>query len=103
LSKKESVGLNRADRKLGRRLQIIFTRPAGGHGKETFCEASMGFIVQSISKRPGEPPYRVTKATRKDALEAAIGFLGQGMGDVSIVDEKGRVFSVHEFSLDDNG
>jgi hypothetical protein len=69
---------------------------------ETFCEASMGFIVQSVSNRPGEPPFRVTKATRKDALETAIGFLGQGMENVSIVDEKGRVFSTHEFSLVDD-
>jgi hypothetical protein len=47
LSKKESVGLKRTDRKLGRRLQIISTqRPAGGqqqpdvsggHDKETFA------------------------------------------------------------------
>ncbi len=62
----------------------------------------MGFIVQSISKRPGEPPFRVKKATRKDALETALGFLGQGMENVSIVDEHGRVFSAHEFSLDDD-
>jgi hypothetical protein len=27
-----------------------------------------GFIVESVSKRPGEPPFRVTKTTRKDAL-----------------------------------
>jgi hypothetical protein len=62
----------------------------------------MGFIVESVSKRPGEPPFRVTKATRKDALETAIGFLGQGMQNVSIVDETGRVFSIQEFSLSDD-
>ena len=62
----------------------------------------MGFIVQSISKRPGVPPYRVTKATRKDALETAIGFLGQGMENVAIVDEKGRIFNTQEFSLADD-
>jgi hypothetical protein len=65
-------------------------------------QASMGFIVQSVSKRPGEPAFRVTKASRKDALETAIGFLGQGMENVSIVDEKGRVFTTHEFSLFDD-
>jgi hypothetical protein len=62
----------------------------------------MGFIVQSVSKRPGESPFRVTKATRKDALETAIGFLAQGMENVSIVDEQGRVFSTQEFSLSDD-
>ena len=62
----------------------------------------MGFIVESVSKRPGEPPFRVSKATRKDALETAIGFLGQGMQNVSIVDETGRVFSIQEFSLSDD-
>jgi hypothetical protein len=50
----------------------------------------MGFIVQSISKRAGEPPYRMTKATKKAALDAAIGFLAQGMKDVTITDEKAR-------------
>jgi len=62
----------------------------------------MGFIVESVSKRPGEPPFRVTKATRKDALETAIGFLGQGMHNVTIVYETGRVFSIQEFSLSDD-
>jgi len=36
--------------------------------REKAKQASMGFIVQSVSKRPGEPPSQVTKATRKDAL-----------------------------------
>ena len=49
----------------------------------------MGFIVQSVSKRTGEPPYRMTKATKKDALDAAIGLLAQGMKDVTITDETG--------------
>jgi len=62
----------------------------------------MCFIVESVSKRPGEPSFRVTKATRKDALETAISFLGQGMQNVSIVDETGRVFSIQEFSLSDD-
>jgi hypothetical protein len=57
----------------------------------------MGFIVQSVSKRAGEPPYRMTKATKKDALDAAIGFLAQGMEDVTITDEKGQVYSTREF------
>jgi hypothetical protein len=57
----------------------------------------MGFTVQSVSKRAGEPPYRITKTTKKDALDAAIGFLAQGMDDVTITDEKGQVYSTSEF------
>ena len=57
----------------------------------------MGFIVQSVSKRAGEPPSRITKASKKDALDAAIGFLAQGMDDVTITDEKGQVYSTSEF------
>jgi hypothetical protein len=57
----------------------------------------MGFIVQSVSKRAGEPFYRIVKATRKDALNAAIGLSAQGMEDVTITDEKGQVYSTSEF------
>jgi hypothetical protein len=57
----------------------------------------MGFIVQSVSKRTGEPPYRMTKATKKDALDAAIGLLAQGMKDVTITDEQGQIYSTSEF------
>ena len=57
----------------------------------------MGFIVQSVSKRPGEPPYRMTKTTKKDALDAAIGLLAQGMKDVTITDEQGQIYSTSEF------
>lgn len=53
--------------------------------------------MQSVSKRIGEPPYRLTKATKKDALDAAIGLLAQGMKDVTITDEKGQVYSTSEF------
>jgi hypothetical protein len=48
----------------------------------------MGFIIQSVSNRTGEPPYRMTKATKKDALDAAIGLLAQGMKNVTITDEQ---------------
>jgi hypothetical protein len=58
---------------------------------------NLGFIVQSASKRAGEPPYRLTKATKKEALDAAIGFMAQGMEDVTITDEKGQVYSTSEF------
>jgi hypothetical protein len=57
----------------------------------------MGFIVRSVSRRTGEPPYQITKPTKKDALDAAIGFLAQGMKDVTITDEKGQNYSTTEF------
>jgi len=57
----------------------------------------MGFIVQSISRRPGESPYRLTKETGKEALDAAIGLLAQGMEDVTVTDERGLVYSTSEF------
>jgi hypothetical protein len=50
----------------------------------------MGFIVQSISKRAGEPPYRMTKATKKAALDAAIGLValdasGAAFGSIGLL------------------
>jgi hypothetical protein len=57
----------------------------------------MGFIIQSVSNRTGELPYRMTKATKKDALDAAIGLLAQGMKDVTITDEQGEIYSTSEF------
>jgi len=57
----------------------------------------MGLLFESVSKRTGEPPYQITKATKKDALDAAIGFLAQGMKDVTITDEQGQIYSTSEF------
>jgi hypothetical protein len=108
LSKKESVGLKRTDRKLGRRLQIISTqRPAGGqqqpdvsggHDKETFARWVWVLLLSQF--RSGRA--NLLSGSPKRALETAIGFLGQGMQNVSIVDETGRVFSIQEFSLSDD-
>jgi hypothetical protein len=39
----------------------------------------------------------MTKATKKDALDAAIGLLAQGMKDVTITDEQGQIYSTREF------
>jgi hypothetical protein len=39
----------------------------------------MTFIVQAISGKPGEGSFTVNKATKKDALETALGLMGQGM------------------------
>ena len=40
---------------------------------------------------------RGQKATRKEAVETAVGLLAQGMKDVTITDEQGRVFKPPEF------
>jgi hypothetical protein len=71
---------------------------AGKQGQAVFeTGLTMGFIIQSVSNRTGEPPYRMTKATKKDALDAAIGLLAQGMKDVTITDEQGQIYSTREF------
>jgi hypothetical protein len=57
----------------------------------------MAFIVQGKSGLPGEGSFRAEKATRKDAVKAAAHLIGQGV-EVTITDEGGRVFEVHEFS-----
>ena len=57
----------------------------------------MAFIVFANSGDPEEGSMRGEKATRKDAVETAMGLLAQGMQDVTITDEKGRVFKPSEF------
>jgi len=65
----------------------------------------MVFVVQWVSTRTGEPPVRMTKATKQQALDAAVGLLGQGMKNLSIIDDKGRSYTPREFvdHLDDFG
>jgi hypothetical protein len=58
----------------------------------------MGFIVMAKSGRPGEGSFREEKPTRKAAVAAAIGLVGQGMEGVTITDEAGRVFETAEFA-----
>ncbi|MET4514320.1 hypothetical protein [Bradyrhizobium sp. I1.7.5] len=57
----------------------------------------MTFIVQATSNKPGEGSFTVSKATGKDALETAVGLLGQGLSSVTITGD-GRVYSTVEFS-----
>lgn len=57
----------------------------------------MAFIVQANSHKPGEGSFTVTKTTRKDALETAVGLLGQGMTGVTIT-ENGSVYTTPEFA-----
>ena len=57
----------------------------------------MVFIVQG---KPREPKgiVKVTKDTRKDALETANDFLNQGIPFVTIIAD-GRVYTVEEFAM----
>jgi hypothetical protein len=55
------------------------------------------FIVQGKPREP-EGIVKVTKTTRKEALEAATKFLDEGMPFVTIVAD-GRVYTVEEFAL----
>ena len=55
------------------------------------------FIVRANSGQPGEGSFRVDKVTRKDAVETAVGLLGQGMEGVAIADEAGRIYRTSKF------
>ena len=54
------------------------------------------FIVQAKPREP-EGILKVTRGTRREALEAAHDFLDQGMPFVTIVAD-GRVYTVAEFA-----
>jgi hypothetical protein len=54
------------------------------------------FIVQAKPREP-EGILKVTRATRREALEAAHDFLNKGMPFVTIVAD-GRVYTVAEFA-----
>ncbi len=58
----------------------------------------MAFVVRAISGKPGEDTFIVDKATRKDAMETAVGLLGQGMSGVTIMGDDGRVYTTSEFA-----
>jgi len=57
----------------------------------------MAFIVQAKSCLPGEGSFTVTKGTRKDALETALGLLAQGMTGVIIIGDN-RIYTTQEFA-----
>jgi hypothetical protein len=63
------------------------------------------FIVQGKPREP-EGIVKVTRTTRKDALETANDFLKQGIPFVTIIAD-GRVYTVEEFAMsiinDENG
>jgi hypothetical protein len=58
----------------------------------------MTFVVRAISGRPGEGTFIADKATRKGAMETAVGLLGQGMSGVTIMGDDGRVYTTAEFA-----
>jgi hypothetical protein len=57
----------------------------------------MPFIVSAkpFPQTGGEGTFEAL--TRKDAVEKAVGLLDQGIPDVTITDEQGRVYAPHEF------
>jgi hypothetical protein len=54
--------------------------------------------TQATSNKPGEGSFTVTKATRKDALETAVGLLDQGIASVTITGDDGRIYTTPEFA-----
>jgi 2-iminoacetate synthase ThiH len=59
--------------------------------------AKMVFIVQGKPRQP-EGIVKVTKDTRKDALETANDFMNQGIPFVTIIAD-GRIYTVEEFAM----
>jgi hypothetical protein len=57
----------------------------------------MVFIVQGKPRQP-EGIVKVTKDTRKDALETANDFMNQGIPFVTIIAD-GRIYTVEEFAM----
>ncbi len=57
----------------------------------------MVYIVQGKPRHP-EGIVKITKDTRRDALETANGFLKQGIPFVTIIAD-GRVYTVDEFAM----
>jgi hypothetical protein len=55
------------------------------------------FIVQGKPREP-EGIVKITKTTRKDALETASNFLNQGIPFVTVIAD-GRVYTVEEFDM----
>ena len=65
------------------------------------CRSAMrGELVFIVQGKPREPEgiVKVSKETRKDALETANDFLRRGFPFVTIVGD-GRVYTVEEFAL----
>jgi hypothetical protein len=57
----------------------------------------MPYIVDVNPVSPTDGRARFEARTRKDALEKATGLQGQGLQNVTITDENGRVYGPKEF------
>jgi len=58
----------------------------------------MPFVVRADSGKPEEGTFRADKVSREDALETAIGLLGQGMTRVTITDDAGHIYTTLQLS-----
>jgi hypothetical protein len=58
----------------------------------------MPFLVIADSNRPGGGTFRAEKTTRTAAFETAVELMGQGIVNVTITDEEGRVYRSTEFA-----
>ena len=57
----------------------------------------MAFIVLANFYRPGGSQVTITKPTRRDALETAVGLRSEGMAGVVIIGD-GRTYVAQEFA-----
>lgn len=57
----------------------------------------MLYTVHATSEVPGGGIAELKATTKKNAVETAVGLLGQGLKNVTITDENGRVFDAAHF------
>jgi hypothetical protein len=57
----------------------------------------MAFVVLAGAEVTGQVAFRAEKRTRRDALATAIELVGQGVRNVTIIDETGQLFRTAEF------
>jgi hypothetical protein len=60
-------------------------------------EAQLPFIVHAGPDAPGDGKAVLQARTRKDAVEKAVGLVGQGLQNVTITDEDGTVYGPNDF------
>jgi len=57
----------------------------------------MAFVVLAGPEVTGQVSFRAEKRTRRAAMETAVKLLGQGIRNVTIIDETGQLFRAAEF------
>jgi|HubBroStandDraft_6_1064221.scaffolds.fasta_scaffold2572377_2 hypothetical protein len=57
----------------------------------------MAFVVLAGPEVTGQVAFRAEKRTRRDAMATAVELLGQGIRNVTIIDETGQLFRAAEF------